>query len=150
MKHKIKEILLRVPGGSILLKIYRKCDYYKRSYHFYKGTGGIRNPKDIFTQYYNNYTWDDKESRSGPGSTIKYTSNIRKEIPNVIEKLEVRRLLDAPCGDYNWFSHIQRDKNVFYIGGDIVEPLIANNQNRYGNENTTFMCAATENDGQMI
>jgi hypothetical protein len=51
----------------------------------------------------------------------------------------VWRLLDAPCGDFNWFRLVQRDKDVHYIGGDIVDSLIADNASKYGNQNTSFL-----------
>jgi hypothetical protein len=47
-------------------------------------------------------------------------------------------MLDAPCGDYNWFRMVERD-SVGYIGGDIVKALIESNQESHGDESTEFM-----------
>ncbi len=47
-------------------------------------------------------------------------------------------MLDAPCGDYNWFRMVERDR-VGYIGGDIVKALVESNQATYGDERTEFM-----------
>ena len=125
-------MLLRMPGGMNLLRRLR-------SYRFYKRVGGIKSSEDIFTHIYHKNRWGNGESLSGSGSTIQYTENIRKEIPQLINKLGVHRLLDAPCGDYNWFRLIPRNEGVFYIGGDIVKSLILRNQETFGNANTRFM-----------
>lgn len=121
-----------LPGGVILLRLIR-------SYRFYKKVGGIKIPKGIFTHIYEKNRWGDVESRSGEGSTILYTENIRKEIPQLMKKLGVRRLLDAPCGDYTWFQLIPRDNGTIYVGGDIVRPLVIRNQQAFGNANTRFV-----------
>lgn len=128
----LKAMLLRLPGGMNLLRLVR-------SYRFYKRVGGIKIPKDIFTHIYERNRWGDGESLSGTGSTIQYTENIRREIPQLVNRLGVHRLLDAPCGDYNWFRLIPRDSGFFYIGGDIVKPLILKNEETFGNANTRFM-----------
>jgi len=47
-------------------------------------------------------------------------------------------MLDAPCGDYNWFRTVDRG-SVGYVGGDIVNALIELNQENYGDENTEFV-----------
>ena len=97
---------------------------------------GQNKMKEIFTQYYLNNSWLDPESVSGPGSTIEHTIHLQKAIREIIEKYDIKSILDAPCGDYNWFRLI--DRNITYIGGDIVEPLIKKNQLLYTNKNTTF------------
>lgn len=99
----------------------------------------FKNREDLFTAYYKNRQWGCQEVFSGPGSTVEYTENIRKEIKQLIKQLGVQRILDAPCGDYNWFRLIPRKKNVSYIGADIVEPLIRRSQNLFKNENTDFI-----------
>jgi hypothetical protein len=53
--------------------------------------------------------------------------------------LNVRTILDAPCGDYNWFRLIPRSEDIQYIGGDIVEPLVARNRSLFANANTLFV-----------
>lgn len=95
--------------------------------------------KRLFTDYYYNNTWGNKESVSGAGSTIAYTENVRKEIPLLVERFKVKKFLDAPCGDFNWFQAVNRPENLEYIGGDIVEELVNQNQARYGNARTSFI-----------
>jgi hypothetical protein len=40
-------------------------------------------------------------------------------------------MLDAPCGDFLWMSHVDFPKNFKYIGGDISETLIKHNKENY-------------------
>ena len=131
MKKTIKRILSNIPGGSQAMQVYSNLRF--RIYYTFK------NREDLFTAYYKNKHWGGQEVFSGPGSTVEYTENIRKEIPRLIKHLRIQRILDAPCGDYNWFRLIPRKKNVSYRGADIVEPLIRRNQDLFKNENTEFI-----------
>lgn len=131
MKQLIKRALLQVPFGNAL----------SRTLHSYRepvSLGRFNDARELFTQYFAENVWGEPESASGPGSTLAYTENIRRELPAVIARLGIRRLLDAPCGDFNWFRAVARD-GVDYIGGDIVEPLIAQNNHRYGDQTTRFV-----------
>lgn len=131
MKSLLKKTLTRLPFGNRLIRGYR---YWIQRRHFAR----FKNPEDVFTAYYEENQWSDPESVSGPGSTAAYTENIRREMPPLLERLQVRRMLDAPCGDYNWFRLIDRAGGLDYTGGDIVAPLVAANQAKYGNDRTRF------------
>jgi hypothetical protein len=95
--------------------------------------------KEVFSHYYEVNAWGNEESVSGSGSTIQYTENIRKMIPQLVNDLGVLVILDAPCGDYNWFRMIDWEREITYVGGDIVEALVERNQSNYGNSNTKFI-----------
>lgn len=47
-------------------------------------------------------------------------------------------MLDAPCGDYNWFRRVDRG-DVRYTGADIVRTLIESNQRQYADDTTGFV-----------
>ncbi|MEH2359422.1 class I SAM-dependent methyltransferase [Nostoc sp.] len=98
----------------------------------------VADPKEIFQHHYTSNFWGSKESVSGPGSTIEYTQNIQIEIPQLVSDLGIKVILDAPCGDYNWFRMIDWKDPITYIGADIVEPLINRNQLLYGSHNRNF------------
>jgi hypothetical protein len=66
----------------------------------------IGGAKEVFTHHYQQNEWGDQESISGPGSTLEYTANLRAKLPELCERLGVRPLLDAPCGDFNWVREI--------------------------------------------
>jgi len=94
--------------------------------------------KRVFTHHFESNEWRNVESVSGSGSTLNYTENIRREIPALLKRFDVRIFLDAPCGDFNWFAHIDLPSGVKYIGADIVESLIRRNQEMYSDEGRDF------------
>jgi len=120
------------PGGAALLR-------KRRNYLEERQFAQIGDAKDVFRHHYESKRWGNGESVSGPGSTVKYTENIRKRIPELVSDLGVRVILDAPCGDYNWFRRIDWITKISYVGGDVVESLVETNQSHYGNSNTTFI-----------
>lgn len=117
--------------GAHILKIYRRWQDRQR----FQALGA---PEEVFTHHYANREWNSDESVSGPGSTLHYTENIRKELPCLVEALGVTRILDAPCGDFNWFKAIHWTREILYLGGDIVPDLITQNQARHGHEQRHF------------
>ena len=97
-----------------------------------------RDAGEIFSDIYKENVWENDESVSGDGSTLEYTANLRRELPALFEKFEIRSILDAPCGDYNWFRHVKRD-DVDYVGGDVVTELIGRNNERFSDKQTRFI-----------
>ncbi|MGE0608144.1 MAG: class I SAM-dependent methyltransferase [Pirellulales bacterium] len=79
---------------------------------------------DIFSSIYHAREWGPHESASGAGSTLDFTGPLRRELPLLLRRLGVRRLLDAPCGDFHWMRHVPLDLDE-YVGADIVPDLIA-------------------------
>lgn len=80
---------------------------------------------------------DETETVSGAGSTVKYTENIRRELPELWKKYDVRVFLDAPCGDFNWMKLIDAS-SIVYCGMDIVEDIVRRNKERYGGYHRYF------------
>jgi hypothetical protein len=124
------------PFGSAILRAVRRKLEYRRSATRLSAIGASR---DIFDHHYRTNEWGNKESVSGSGSTLRYTENIRREIPKLVTQFDVKAILDAPCGDFNWFGKIAFDRDIRYIGGDIVQALIESNQSRFGGERTSFV-----------
>ena len=125
MKQAIKRILTLLPGGVTIMEAYR---HWKP-----------KSKADVFTHYYANNIWESTESVSGTGSEVACTELIRREIPRLIEELAVKQILDAPCGDYNWFRLIPRKRDVYYLGADIVKPLIERNRKLFKDDITNFI-----------
>ncbi len=96
------------------------------------------NKKNIFHLIYKNNYWDSKESVSGPGSDLKSTENIRRELPLLISKYGIKNILDIPCGDFNWMKKILDKLDVDYLGCDIVDELIDKNKNFYTTNKIKF------------
>ncbi len=105
-----------------------------------------KNPKDVFTSHWKNNHWNNSESKSGSGSTLKYTAYIRNELPRLLRRLHVKSMLDAPCGDFNWMKEVEFDSDVNYIGGDIVEDLIVGLNGRYQTDVKKFIVLDVVND----
>lgn len=72
--------------------------------------------------------WGAANSVSGLGSENPATAAIREALPPLLQRLGVRALLDAPCGDAGWIGRIRLDLD--YIGIDIVPSLIEANKRR--------------------
>jgi hypothetical protein len=102
--------------------------------------------KTFFTHIYETNLWNGTESLSGPGSTAAYTENLRRQLSELLLRISARRILDAPCGDFNWFRLVELAPGAVYIGGDIVEPLIARNASRYGNGPRSFQVMDVRRD----
>ena len=86
---------------------------------------------EVFDFIYRNNMWGSSESHSGLGSQLDATDRLRSELPQVLQRIGCKTLLDVPCGDFSWLSKaslpIER-----YIGGDIVSAIVAKNTERYG------------------
>ena len=93
--------------------------------------------KEIFTDYFKNNTWQGKESVSGPGSDYEQTKYLIPEIQILLKELEIKSMLDAPCGDFNWMKRVDLS-NIKYFGADIVEELINKNNRKYKTKNISF------------
>ena len=98
--------------------------------------------RDIFTNAYDQNIWGNAESRSGAGSTRERGAHFRAALVEVFERFEIRSIVDAPCGDFNWMRDVITDHD--YAGIDIVESLIHANRERYPNRR--FQCADLTRD----
>ena len=65
------------------------------------------NLEEWFSHIYLNNRWNSKESRSGKGSELIQTVEVRKIIPDIIKKYNIKSILDIPCGDFNYMKEIQ-------------------------------------------
>jgi hypothetical protein len=94
--------------------------------------------QQLFEQIWLTNEWYSNESKSGRGSTLNYTKNLRKSLPDIIQKFDVKTLLDAPCGDFNWMQHVNFPKGTKYIGIDIVPEMMVTLQQKFGNDLRSF------------
>ncbi len=89
-----------------------------------------------FAKIHETNYWASRESRSGEGSTLEATADVRRALQKFIADYNVSSMLDVPCGDFNWMRHVEM--RIPYIGGDIVEALITINRQIYGAPQRTF------------
>jgi len=105
---------------------------------------GLRRPWEFdsiearFEAIYRRNWWQDAESVSGPGSTLRETMAVRRELPRLIERIGARSVLDVPCGDFHWLSRVELGVN-HYLGADIVEAIVASNRQRFAGPGRTFV-----------
>lgn len=91
----------------------------------------------LFSYIYSWGRWGAGESKSGPGSSMAYTANLRAELPGLIRDLGVRAMLDVPCGDMHWMSQVELPLEQ-YIGADIVPAMIRDNERRHASPQRRF------------
>jgi hypothetical protein len=94
------------------------------------------NPAARFAKVHEKNYWASSESRSGEGSTLEATTFLRQALLGFIARMNIKSMLDIPCGDFNWMQHV--GLGIPYLGGDIVEALIRENQVKYAHANRTF------------
>jgi len=97
----------------------------------YKSKHWVRNPNDLSNEFI---------SVSGPGSNThsEQYKNLIKNFNIIINKYDIKSIIDIPCGDFLWIKKIIQEKKIKYLGIDIVEELIQENKSKYQNENIKF------------
>jgi SAM-dependent methyltransferase len=97
-----------------------------------------------FTEIYKHNLWNNEESISGGGSTVRATEALRAELPSLLTKHGIRSIVDVGCGDFHWLKRLNLD--VDYLGLDIVSELIERNTRLYGNARRRFRVADAATD----
>src|SRR5205823_14103228 len=87
----------------------------------------------VFRNIFRRNAWGSEESVSGPGSTRARGDSFSADMVELLQRLDARKLLDAPCGDFNWMDRVA-DRVESYVGIDIVDALIARNAQLHANE----------------
>lgn len=137
-----KKTLLKSGNNWLVIQLSRLSNYVSNWLKINNFKNNILTKNSIeerFTWIYQNNHWGSCESASGTGSTLVYTKNLRKELPDLLKIYSIKSIFDAPCGDFNWMRHLLPNISVKYIGGDIVKPLIDELSLQYGNEKISFI-----------
>lgn len=92
----------------------------------------------IFEKIYDLHHWYDEESKSGPGASLKQTKKVRTILSTVLKELNIKSLLDIPCGDFNWMKEVNLTQ-YDYTGADIVNDIIKQNEAIYSGARKRFM-----------
>jgi SAM-dependent methyltransferase len=74
----------------------------------------------VFDDIYRTNAWAGRESRSGPGSGVAATEAIARALSALVVELDVRRVLNAGCGDDFWTPDLPG-----YLGVDVSTEAIA-------------------------
>ncbi|WP_440969549.1 hypothetical protein ACSS6N_13845 [Peribacillus frigoritolerans] len=94
--------------------------------------------KELFTNIYKKNRWRNSESVSGSGSSLTQTKTLIQELPSIIKQLQIKKMIDAPCGDFNWMKEVYKNTEL-YIGIDIVDEIIKTNKKKYPLNNVQFL-----------
>jgi hypothetical protein len=119
--------------------IKRSIDYLTNGLWVRKKIFKSDNAEDVFNAIYETNYWGSDESVSGTGSEKSQTELISSELPKIFNEYGVNVFLDAPCGDFSWMSNVIEDTNVNYIGADIVDSIVKDNNKKYSNTSINFM-----------
>lgn len=103
-----------------------------------KRDGTRLSSEETFQLIHERNLWNGPDSVSGAGASRSQTDSLQVELPLLLKALNVRVLLDLPCGDFGWMQNVDLPIET-YIGGDLVDALIADNRRRFGNEHHLFM-----------
>jgi hypothetical protein len=91
----------------------------------------------IFTNIYHGNKWVGAQSVSGTGSDASQTRTIIDQLPKLFSEHKIKSILDIPCGDFLWMKELDLT-GIEYIGGDIVQDLINENQTNYHSDSVRF------------
>ena len=123
MIREIKAVLIGKGGSLIKALFYRD-----------------KSPKEVFETIYRHNLWRSKESVSGPGSSVKETEVLIKQLPTFLKRYKIKSMLDIPCGDFNWMKVVDLSTINTYIGADIVKKLSEENNQKYKSNTFSFCC----------
>jgi ubiquinone/menaquinone biosynthesis C-methylase UbiE len=98
------------------------------------------NIQNYFENIYQNNKWHmgQTESKSGLGSILSFTENIRIKLIEIIKEKNINNMLDTSCGDWNWMKMI-KDDLCNYTGLDVVKYLINNHNKTFSNDKIRFI-----------
>lgn len=99
--------------------------------------------REAFERIYREGLWAKNaqgKGTSGYGSTLEFTKLYRIFLQDFLAAYQVRSVLDAGCGDWE-FSQAIDWKGIGYLGVDIAPSVIAANQRRFGAANVRFAVA---------
>jgi hypothetical protein len=126
LRQKTKSIAIRFPGVErLLFQTLPRAQVFQMAY----ATGA----------------WGSAESGSGIGSELAATENVSAYLPELFQRLQVSRFLDAPCGDWNWMRRVDLS-GVDYVGADVVSDIVAKNNQQYARSGVRFIHADLTKD----
>jgi len=93
--------------------------------------------EEVFTKIYRSNIWGGEKSVSGKGSDYSQTQAVMDYLSEIFRKYSISTMLDIPCGDYEWMRKVEKE-DIKYVGADIVDALISENNQKYYSENVCF------------
>lgn len=106
-------------------------------------TKAIDDHEKVFTSIYNQAIWgrnDEGQGFSGGGSLLSNTTAYIDLLVNFMETHNIRSVVDAGCGDWEFSKSINWD-GIEYTGYDVVKHVIEKDRRLYGQSNIHFVHA---------
>ena len=91
-----------------------------------------------FETVYAENLWENEESVSGEGSTLKCSAMYLSFLKQFVTNNDIKNILDLGCGDFNLMKHFNYE-DIKYVGVDLVNELIEKNNINYGTHNIKFL-----------
>ena len=97
--------------------------------------------KQAFENIYRSGEWINSYggTESGPGSSLNCSSEYLTFLSDFIIKNNIKSILDIGCGDFNLMKHFKFE-GLNYLGIDLVDFIVENNNIKYGTSNIKFKC----------
>jgi hypothetical protein len=134
----VRAHLLRAPSiGRPVWKAYYSM--FPREVQYFRKGGTPDDRDEAFREIFVGNEWFSAESRSGWGSTLEETAEVRARPPLLVRDLGVSTFLDAPCGDYNWMRRVEFPRTMRYLGADIVPDLVHKLDMTYADDTHAFL-----------
>lgn len=99
------------------------------------------NLEEVFAKIYTDKVWgqdEDGNGTSGSGSSMENTIVYRAFLENFLEKYNIKSVVDVGCGDWQFSKSIDWT-GIDYLGYDVVQSVIENNEKQYSNSNIHFI-----------
>ena len=118
----------RLPLNYFITKAFNNSGIYDIVDYYFK--------QNMFENIYNDKIWNNGDMSiplSGPGSSIFFTTHISQQLDSFVREYKCDSVLDLGCGDLTWISRTSmfNDKNISYIGIDIVPSIIESHKKMY-------------------
>jgi hypothetical protein len=135
----IREILKRSLSPARLLEL-RNFKHWVLSLGSRRGAAA-----KVFTAIHDENQWGSAATVSGPGSELSQTEDVRSLLPQLLRRLHINSMLDAPCGDFAWMQYVDLG-SCEYTGAEIVAVLVERNRARYASPTRRFIQADLSKD----
>lgn len=97
------------------------------------------NLQSVFEHVYETKRWLGKVGTlTGLGSAIECVKEYLFFLQNYVDKNNIQNIIDLGCGDFNLMQHFNF-KNINYLGIDIVNFVIEENNKKYKSDNINFL-----------
>lgn len=121
---------------SVVRRVSRRIKAAVRTWR-----NGRRTAREVFTQVYAENMWGvgAEDFYSGPGSNYEAARPYAEYVAGFITENNIRSVVDLGCGDFR-VGRLVASCGVSYTGVDVVQPLVEDNNRRFGNESVCFHC----------